>query len=138
MDSALPGGNNIQDIQPAIGVVRTYNQWLAALAAMQTSHLMGEMSIEYVLRDGLVTSSASHRVPPVAAAQFFIVRTASFVSDDYILEVEDPKSEMTTVAKFRIEATPAVLTEMEVSNQENIQWRRRYKRTDVGEQRSRT
>ncbi|KAJ5154908.1 uncharacterized protein N7500_010347 [Penicillium coprophilum] len=76
LDPALPEINSIQDLQPDVGIVRTYNQWLAALAAMQSSHLMQESSIESVLRNGLVTSSVRHSVPPVAAAQFFIVRIA--------------------------------------------------------------
>ncbi|KAJ5360752.1 hypothetical protein N7517_009943 [Penicillium concentricum] len=97
----LRGTNNIQGLQPEVGIVRTYNQWLIALAAMQNSHLMRESSIECVLRNGLVTSSVRHSVPPVAAAQFFIVRIAGivssvppsdttvFVSDNYILDAED-------------------------------------------------
>ncbi|CAI7613304.1 unnamed protein product [Penicillium glandicola] len=96
LDHSLHGTNNIQDLQPEIGIVRTYNQWLAALAAMQTSRLMRESNIEYVLRDG---------VQPVAAAQFFIVRIAGilspvnptktrvFVSDDSILDAGDSNQE---------------------------------------------
>lgn len=74
LDPARPGANNIQNLQPQMGIVRTYNQWVAALGAMQTSHLIRESSIEYVLRNGMVTSSVCHRVRPVPAAQFFIVR----------------------------------------------------------------
>ncbi|KAJ5519745.1 hypothetical protein N7463_000198 [Penicillium fimorum] len=105
LDPVLHNTNNIQDLQPEVGIVRTYNQWLAALAAMQNSHLIRESSIEYVLRNGFVTSSVCHSVPPVAAAQFSIVRiagimssvpqthTTAFVSDNYISDAEDPNQE---------------------------------------------
>lgn len=105
LDRSLHGTNNIQDLQPEIGTVRTYTQWLAALAAMQTSRLMRQSNIEYVLRDGLVTSSVRHMVQPVAAAQFFIVRiadilspvhstkTRALVSNDSILDAGDLNQE---------------------------------------------
>ncbi|KXG46410.1 uncharacterized protein PGRI_052660 [Penicillium griseofulvum] len=76
MNAALPGENNVQHTQPVMGTVRTYHEWLTALAAMQISHMMRALNIEYVLRDGSVTTSANQSFPPVAAAQFFIVRTA--------------------------------------------------------------
>ncbi|KAJ5950358.1 uncharacterized protein N7479_008771 [Penicillium vulpinum] len=104
-DPALSGTNSIQDLQPEIAVVRTYSQWLASLAAMQTSRLMRESNIECVLRNGLITGSVRHRVQPVAAAQFLIVRTAgimcpihptdtrAFVSDNYVLDAEASNQE---------------------------------------------
>ncbi|KGO72775.1 hypothetical protein PITC_057510 [Penicillium italicum] len=76
LDPARPGANNVQSLRPEMGVVRTRSQWVAALGLMQISHLMRESGIEYVLRNGLVTSSVRHRVRPVAAAQFFIVRAS--------------------------------------------------------------
>ncbi|KAJ5816029.1 hypothetical protein N7447_008262 [Penicillium robsamsonii] len=105
LDPTLRDTSNVQDLQPEVGIVRTYNQWLAALAAMQNSHLIRESSIEYVLRNGFVTSSVRHSVLPVAASQFFIVRiagimssvrptdTTAFVSDNYALDAEVPNQE---------------------------------------------
>ncbi|CAG8908319.1 unnamed protein product [Penicillium egyptiacum] len=76
LDPAGPHVSNIQNFLPAVGIVRTYNEWVGALWAMQSSRLMRESNIEYVLRNGMVTTSVRHRVRPVAAAQFFIVRTS--------------------------------------------------------------
>ncbi|KAJ6181113.1 hypothetical protein N7519_011574 [Penicillium mononematosum] len=76
LDPSRPRVRDIQSLQPTVGIVRTYNEWLAALWAMQSSRLMRVSNIEYVLRNGMVTSSVHHRIRPVAAAQFFIVRTS--------------------------------------------------------------
>lgn len=80
LDPSRPRVRNIRSLQPAVGIVRTYNEWLAALWAMQSSRLMRVSTIEFVLRNGMVTTSVRHMVRPVAAAQFFIVRTSGILS----------------------------------------------------------
>lgn len=79
LDPALPGVEIPREPEPVNYIVHDYYQWILALVAMQKSRLMQESDIEYVLRDGLVTTSFLHRTHPVAAVQFFLVRVSGIL-----------------------------------------------------------